>query len=180
VFEKIRIIFTIPELRQKILLTLGLLAIYRVGWQVPLPIVDPAAMRAFAEESGGISDLLKTVAVFSASQLSQATIFGLGIMPYISASIIFQLLGTVWPPLEKLQKEGESGRKKINEYTRYATVGICLLQSWAYVAFLSNTRIGEASLIQSSFLVDGSLPFSWQLVAVLTMTAGTVFLMWLG
>ena len=179
-FEKIRIIFTIPELRQKILLTLGLLAIYRVGWQVPLPIVDPAAMRAFAEESGGISDLLKTVAVFSASQLSQATIFGLGIMPYISASIIFQLLGTVWPPLERLQKEGESGRKKINEYTRYATVGICLLQSWAYVAFLSNTRIGEASLIQPSFLVDGSLPFSWQLVAVLTMTAGTVFLMWLG
>ena len=73
-FEKIRIIFTIPELRQKMLLTLGLLAIYRVGWQVPLPIVDPAAMRAFAEESGGISDLLKTVAVFSASQLSQATI----------------------------------------------------------------------------------------------------------
>ena len=90
--EKLRIIFTIPELRQKILLTLGLLAIYRVGWQVPLPIVDPKAMTAFAEEAGGISDLLKTVAVFSASQLSQATIFGLGIMPYISASIIFQLL----------------------------------------------------------------------------------------
>jgi preprotein translocase subunit SecY len=180
VFEKIRIIVTIPELRQKILLTLGLLAIYRVGWQVPLPIVDPAAMRAFAEESGGISDLLKTVAVFSASQLSQATIFGLGIMPYISASIIFQLLGTVWPPLERLQKEGEAGRKKINEYTRYATVGICILQSWAYVAFLSNTQIGEASLIQSSFLVDGSLPLSWQFVAVMTMTAGTVFLMWLG
>ncbi len=179
-FEKIRIVFTIPELRQKILLTLGLLAIYRVGWQVPLPIVDPAAMRAFAEESGGISDLLKTVAVFSASQLSQATIFGLGIMPYISASIIFQLLGTVWPPLERLQKEGEAGRKKINEYTRYATVCICILQSWAYVAFLSNTRIGEASLIQASFLVDGSLPFAWQFVAVLTMTAGTVFLMWLG
>ena len=102
--EKIRIIFTIPELRQKILLTLGLLAIYRVGWQVPLPIVDPKAMTAFAEEAGGIGDLLKTVAVFSASQLSQATIFGLGIMPYISASIIFQLLGTVWPPLERLQR----------------------------------------------------------------------------
>ncbi|NBP80386.1 preprotein translocase subunit SecY, partial [bacterium] len=94
--EKLRIIFTIPELRQKILLTLGLLAIYRVGWQVPLPIVDPQAMTAFAEEAGGLGDLLKTVAVFSASQLSQATIFGLGIMPYISASIIFQLLGTVW------------------------------------------------------------------------------------
>jgi preprotein translocase subunit SecY len=180
VLEKIRIIFTIPELRQKILLTLGLLAIYRVGWQVPLPIVDPQAMTAFAEQTGGIGDLLRTVAVFSASQLSQATIFGLGIMPYISASIIFQLLGTVWPPLERLQKEGEAGRKKINEYTRYATVLICVVQSWAYVAFLSSQRVGDQSLIQSSFLVDGRLPFLWQFVAVMTMTAGTIFLMWLG
>jgi preprotein translocase subunit SecY len=180
VLEKIRVIFTIPELRQKILLTLGLLAIYRVGWQVPLPIVDPKAMTAFAEQTGGIGDQLRTVAVFSASQLSQATIFGLGIMPYISASIIFQLLGTVWPPLERLQKEGEAGRKKINEYTRYATVLICVLQSWAYVAFLSSARVGEQSLIQSSFLVDGKLPLVWQFVAVMTMTAGTIFLMWLG
>ena len=178
--EKLRIIFTIPELRQKILLTLGLLAIYRVGWQVPLPIVDPKAMSAFAEQTGGIGDLLRTVAVFSASQLSQATIFGLGIMPYISASIIFQLLGTVWPPLERLTKEGEAGRKKINEYTRYATVLICVLQSWAYVAFLSTARVGDQSLIQPSFLVDGRLPLGWQLVAVMTMTAGTIFLMWLG
>ena len=178
--EKLRIIFTIPELRQKILLTLGLLAIYRVGWQVPLPIVDPKAMTAFAEESGGIGDLLRTVAVFSASQLSQATIFGLGIMPFISASIIFQLLATVWPPLERLSKEGEAGRKKINEYTRYATVLICLVQSWAYVAFLSSARVGDMSLIQPSFLVDGRLPLVWQFVAVMTMTAGTIFLMWLG
>lgn len=178
--EKLRIIFTIPELRQKILLTLGLLAIYRVGWQVPLPIVDPKAMTAFAQESGGIGDLLRTVAVFSASQLSQATIFGLGIMPYISASIIFQLLATVWPPLERLSKEGEAGRKKINEYTRYATVLICLVQSWAYVAFLSSARVGDTSLIQQSFLVDGRLPLVWQFVAVMTMTAGTIFLMWLG
>ncbi len=178
--EKLRIVFTIPELRQKILLTLGLLAIYRVGWQVPLPIVDPKAMSAFAEESGGIGDLLRTVAVFSASQLSQATIFGLGIMPYISASIIFQLLATVWPPLERLSKEGEAGRKKINEYTRYATVLICLVQSWAYVAFLSSARVGDMSLIQPSFLVDGRLPLVWQFVAVMTMTAGTIFLMWLG
>jgi len=180
VLEKLRIVFTIPELRQKILLTLGLLAIYRVGWQVPLPIVDPKAMTAFAEQSGGIGDLLRTVAVFSASQLSQATIFGLGIMPYISASIIFQLLSTVWPPLERLSKEGEGGRKKINEYTRYATVLICLVQSWAYVAFLSSQRVGDTSLIQSSFLVDGRLPLLWQFVAVMTMTAGTIFLMWLG
>ena len=178
--EKLRIVFTIPELRQKILLTLGLLAIYRVGWQVPLPIVDPKAMTAFAQETGGIGDLLRTVAVFSASQLSQATIFGLGIMPYISASIIFQLLSTVWPPLERLSKEGEAGRKKINEYTRYATVLICLVQSWAYVAFLSSARVGDTSLIQPSFLVDGRLPLVWQFVAVMTMTAGTIFLMWLG
>jgi preprotein translocase subunit SecY len=101
-------------------------------------------------------------------------------MPYISASIIFQLLATVWPPLERLQKEGEAGRKKINEYTRYATVVICVVQSWAYVAFLSSARVGDMPLIQSSFLVDGRLPFMWQFVAVMTMTAGTVFLMWLG
>jgi preprotein translocase subunit SecY len=180
VLEKLRIVFTIPELRQKILLTLGLLAIYRVGWQVPLPIVDPKAMTAFAQETGGIGDLLRTVAVFSASQLSQATIFGLGIMPYISASIIFQLLATVWPPLERLSKEGEAGRKKINEYTRYATVLICVVQSWAYVAFLSSARVGDMSLIQPGFLVDGRLPLVWQFVAVMTMTAGTIFLMWLG
>ena len=178
--EKIRVIFTIPELRQKILLTLGLLAIYRVGWQVPLPIVDASVMNQFAKESGGIGELLRTVAVFSASQLSQATIFGLGIMPYISASIIFQLLGTVWPPLERLQKEGEAGRKKINEYTRYATVIICMIQSWAYVAFLASQRVGEQSLISPAFLVDGRLPLVWQFVAVMTMTAGTIFLMWLG
>ena len=88
--------------------------------------------------------------MFSASQLNQATIFGLGIMPYISASIIFQLLGSVYPPLEKLQKEGESGRKKINEYTRYATVVLCLGQSWFYVGFLM-----PAGLIYEQFLVDG-------------------------
>ena len=179
-FEKLRVIFTIPELRQKILLTLGLLAIYRVGWQVPLPIIDANVMNQFAKETGGIGELLRTVAVFSASQLSQATIFGLGIMPYISASIIFQLLGTVWPPLERLQKEGEAGRKKINEYTRYATVIICVVQSWAYVAFLASQRVGEQSLISPTFLVDGRLPLSWQFVAVMTMTAGTMFLMWLG
>jgi preprotein translocase subunit SecY len=180
VLEKLRVIFTIPELRQKILLTLGLLAIYRVGWQVPLPIIDANVMNQFAKESGGLGELLRTVAVFSASQLSQATIFGLGIMPYISASIIFQLLGTVWPPLERLQKEGEAGRKKINEYTRYATVIICIVQSWAYVAFLASQRVGEQSLISPAFLVDGRLPLAWQFVAVMTMTAGTIFLMWLG
>ena len=117
VFEKIRIIFTIPELRQRSYLLSACLRSIVLGGK-SLANCRSSRDAHFAEESGGISDLLKTVAVFSASQLSQATIFGLGIMPYISASIIFQLLGTVWPPLERLQKEGESGRKKINEYTR--------------------------------------------------------------
>jgi len=176
-WEKFRVIFTIPELRQKIVLTLLLLAVYRVGWQIPLPIVDHKKMTAFFSQGDqqGLGALIDQVSVFSASQLSQATIFGLGIMPYISASIIFQLLGSVYPPLEKLQKEGESGRKKINEYTRYATVILCLGQSWFYVGFLMSQ-----GLIYENFLVEGTLPFSWQLTGVLTMTAGTVFLMWLG
>ncbi len=176
-WEKIRVVFTIPELRQKILLTLLFLAIYRVGWWIPLPIVNTAKMQEFfgGQGDGGLSTMLKQVATFSATQLDQATIFGLGIMPYISASIIFQLLSSVWKPLEELKKEGESGQKKINEYTRYATVILCLGQSWFYVRFL----VGQ-DLVRSEFLSGGGLPISWYLVAVMTMTAGTVFLMWLG
>ncbi len=135
-WEKIRVVFTIPELRKKILFTLGLLAVYRVGWQIPLPIIDQRQMTALFNQSTGLGLLFQQAAVFSAAQLNQITIFGLGIMPYISASIIFQLLGSVWGPLERLQKEGESGRKKINEYTRYATVVLCIGQSWAYLGFL--------------------------------------------
>jgi preprotein translocase subunit SecY len=176
-WEKIRVIFTIPELRQKILLTLLFLAIYRVGWFIPLPIVNQEVMRNFFQtQSQGLGAVLQQVAVFSASQLTDATIFGLGIMPYISASIIFQLLASVWAPLERLQKEGETGRKKINEYTRYATVGICIIQSWFYVAWLV-----RANFVHADFLTEsGRLMFSWQIVSVMTMTAGTVFLMWLG
>jgi preprotein translocase subunit SecY len=177
-WEKIRVVFTIPELRTKILLTLALLAVYRVGWQIPLPIVDVGKMQHFfqTQQSGGLGKLLEQVATFSASQLSYATIFGLGIMPYISASIIFQLLGSVWEPLEKLQKEGESGRKKINEYTRYATVVLCLGQSWFYVNFLVGNHMIHESMLNAS----GSLSFAWHLTATMTMTAGTIFLMWLG
>ena len=181
-WEKIRVVFTIPELRQKILLTLGLLAIYRIGWQIPLPIVDANEMFQWSIElkgDQGLGALIDQVAVFSASQLSQATIFGLGIMPYISASIIFQLLGSVWAPLERLQKEGESGRKKINEYTRYTTVLLCIIQSWFYVGWISSVEQGR--LINDGLLNEaGSLGLGWQFTAVLTMTAGTTFLMWLG
>jgi preprotein translocase subunit SecY len=176
-WEKLRVVWQIPELRRKILLTLGLLAVYRLGFQIPLPIVDPGKVQQFNEGAGGIADVLKQVAVFSASQLSQVTIFGLGIMPYISASIIFQLLASVYAPLERLQKEGEAGRKKINEYTRYATVFICIIQSWMYVA----TFIVPYDLVDAAYLNEaGELSWGWTFIAVLTMTAGTVFLMWIG
>ena len=147
-WEKIRVIFTIPELRQKILFTLVLLAVYRIGRQIPL-LWSTTRDDVLLRRDGGLGDILSQVAMFSASELTQATIFGLGIMPYISASIIFQLLGSVYPPLEKLQKEGETGRKKINEYTRYATVVLCLGQSWFYMAVL----MGQG-LIRQDLLVE--------------------------
>lgn len=180
-WERIRVIFTIPELRQKIFLTLFLLAIYRIGWQIHLPVIDQAQVQAQSApaDGGGFSRFVEYAAVFSASRLSQITIFGLGIMPYISASIVFQLLGSVWKPLEDLQKEGESGRKKINEYTRYATVVLCLIQSAAYVKFY--VMGGDGSLVHEAFRNDaGTLKFGWMITSILMMTCGTVFLMWLG
>ena len=173
--QKIRIIFSIPELRQKILLTLGLLAVYRIGWWIPLPVVDIDKMRAMWENQTGIAQLMSHVSIFTGTQFETLTIFGLGIMPYISASIIFQLLATVYEPLAKLKKEGESGQKKINEYTRYATVAICLFQSFFYVL-----AIGQMRLYNDALAPDGSLSAYWILTAVVTMTAGSTFLMWLG
>jgi len=173
--QKLRSIFSIPELRQKILLTLGLLAVYRIGWWIPLPIVDIDKMRAMWENNTGLAQLMSQVSVFTGTQFEQLTIFGLGIMPYISASIIFQLLATVWAPLEKLKKEGEAGQKKINEYTRYATVAICLFQSFFYVF-----AIGKMQLYNDAIAPDGALSAYWVITSVLTMTAGSTFLMWLG
>ncbi|MEL7496207.1 MAG: preprotein translocase subunit SecY [Planctomycetota bacterium] len=176
--EKLRICFTIPELRQKIFLTLLLLAIYRIGWQIPLPVVDQLQVAEFSENmDAGLAGFLNKVSVFSGSQLSQATIFGLGIMPYISASIILQLMGTVYKPLEDLKKEGEAGRKKINEYTRYLTVVLCLIQSYGYMRVV---MIG-GNMVGADFMYgEGQMYFFWQLTTVMIMTCGSVFLMWLG
>jgi preprotein translocase subunit SecY len=177
--EKLRIIFSIPELRRKILLTLGLLGIYRIGFHIPLPMVATN----LESSSGGAADFFQKVSLFAASDLRNATIFGLGIMPYISASIIFQLLGTVYKPLEELKKEGEAGRKKLNEYTRYLTVFICLIQSWMYLKFMimagGETGYGDINPNFLSASGDG-LYWGWQVVAVMVMTCGTIFLMWLG
>jgi preprotein translocase subunit SecY len=174
-FSKIRIIFSIPELRQKIFLTLALLAIYRVGWAIPLPIVDAQKFSDVLSANAGMTDVLNRIAVFSGSQFTRMTIFGLGIMPYISASIIFQLLGTVIPKLAELQKEGESGRRKINEYTRYATIPICMIQSYFMIKGLEHYQ-----LFNSNLAPNGNLPFYWTIAMVLVMTTGTAFLMWLG
>ena len=178
-FEKLRIIFSIPELRKKILLTVGLLAVYRIGFHIPLPMIATD----LAEGGGTASEFFEKITVFAASDLRQATIFGLGIMPYISASIIFQLLGSVYKPLEELKKEGEAGRKKLNEYTRYLTVAICLVQSYMYLKFMLMSGGAEGyGNINIDFLNadQTGLFFGWQIVAVLVMTSGTVFLMWLG
>ena len=182
-WEKLRIVMTIPELRNKVLLTLLLLGVYRVGYQVPLPVVNQSYVGS-STAGGGFGDWIEKVSMFAASELSKATIFGLGIMPYISASIIFQLLGSVWAPIEELKKEGEAGRKKINEYTRYLTVALCFVQSWIYVQFwLMAVPQGSNGppRVDGAFLAEGgNLTFFWQIATVLTMTCGTVFLMWLG
>src|SRR3954447_9458756 len=132
-FKSLVNIFRVPELRNKVLFTLFMLAVYRIGFHIPIPGVDQEAFaRLLSKQSEGqesaASRITQYVSLFSGGSLSQSTIFGLGVMPYISASIIFQLLGTVIPSLEKLQKEGETGRKKIQEWTRYATIPLCIVQ----------------------------------------------------
>ncbi|MEX0715990.1 MAG: preprotein translocase subunit SecY [Planctomycetaceae bacterium] len=175
-FGKLFTIFKIPDLRRKVLLTLGLLAVYRMGFYIPLPFINQSEMAALTQQGqGGLGQILQIVSLFSASNIGMSTIFGLGIMPYISASIIFQLLGSVYPPLERLQKEGEAGRRKINEYTRYATVLICLGQSYFWILSLSGGLGGQGSLIYPSYDF-----FPYHLACTLTMTAGTIFLMWVG
>ena len=176
-WEKVKVIWKIPELRTKIGLTLLMLAIYRVGFQIQVPILDHTKLDNLSRQSGGVGDMLEQVALLSASRLRDVTIFGLGIMPYISASIIFQLLASVYPPLEQLQKEGEAGRKKINEYTRYATFFLCLFQSWFYI----QSYVQAQGLVAPAFMNSaGGLMWHWKIATVLTMTAGTMFLMWLG
>lgn len=178
--ERLIQLWKIPELRRKILLTVTLLAVYRMGFWIPLPFVDQDAMadqiKQMQEgEDGGFGQVMQIVALFSASRVGNATIFGLGIMPYISASIIFQLLGQVYPPLEALQKEGESGRRKINEYTRYATVVICLVQSFMWIKGLAG-----GGLLGVGVILDQYDTWYWYIVGAFWMTTGTIVLMWIG
>jgi preprotein translocase subunit SecY len=174
--NKIKAIFSIPELRQKILITLLFLAIYRIGYYIPLPFINQEKMaNVMGSAQGAFGRALGMVSMFSGGTLSSAVIFSFGVMPYISSSIIFQLLASVYPPLEKLQKEGESGRKKINEYTRYATVPICIIQAFMLVRYL----MSPASPNDALYIQGYNEWYHW-LTAIATLTAGSIFLMWLG
>jgi preprotein translocase subunit SecY len=178
-FKTLANIFRVPELRNKVLFTLFMLAIYRIGFHVPIPGVDQQAFEDMAKkqsESGAAGRLASYVSIFSGGSLSQSTVFGLGVMPYISASIIFQLLATVVPSLEKLQKEGETGRKKIQEWTRYATVPLCIIQAAFWLSYMHHPGGSIGSLVQPQFQQG----VSFWVVGLTCLTAGCIFLMWLG
>ncbi|MDW7759297.1 MAG: preprotein translocase subunit SecY [Acidobacteriota bacterium] len=170
--ESIRNIFSIPELRKRVIFTLAILAVYRIGAQIPTPGISAAALAEFWQAQRG--SILGFIDLFSGRNMSRMTIFALGIMPYISSSIILQLLQVVWPYLERLSKEGELGRKKITQYTRYGTIAICLIQGFGISFFLQALRSpGGAAIVPNPGL-------GFQLLTVLTLTTGTVFIMWLG
>lgn len=162
----------IPELKHRILMTLFLLGVYRIGAHIPTPGINTAALMAYFQAAQGT--LLGLFDMFSGGALSQLSVFALGIMPYISASIILQLLTVVIPTLERLSKEGESGRRKITQYTRYGTVVLSIIQGFGIAVGLESTMSpGEIPVVLSS-------GWGFRLITVLTLTAGTAFIMWLG
>lgn len=169
-FEKLANIFRVPDLRKRVLFTLGLLAVYRVGGHIPTPGINAKLLAQFFEQQQGSA--LGLVDLFSGGNLRQLTIFALGIMPYITASIIFQLLTVVYEPLARLQKEGELGRRKITQWTRYLTVILGAVQSLAIALTLTSGARGESMVLSPG-------P-SFILMTVLTLTTGTAFIMWLG
>ena len=168
--KTLRNIWSIEELRSKILFTLALVFIYRIGAHIVLPGIDPDTIgQQMANTKKGILGLIDT---FAGGAFSQASIFALGIMPYISASIFMQLMTVLVPQMQKLQKEGDSGRKKINQWTRYLTVAVTLVQASAYVTYLNE-------MTRSGGRVPGFEPYFWY-TTVIILTAGTLFVMWLG
>ncbi len=170
--EKLRTIFQVPELRRRILFTLALFVVYRLGEHMPTPGVNAAALAgAFRSQANTLFGLYD---MFVGGAFSRATVFALGIMPYISASIILQLLGSVVPYFEKLRKEGEEGQKKITQWTRYGTVLISIVQSYAYSIFLVNLGTSQG------LTVVPEPGFAFFFSTIITQTAGTILVMWLG
>ncbi|OGU00317.1 MAG: preprotein translocase subunit SecY [Geobacteraceae bacterium GWC2_48_7] len=170
--EALKNIFKIPELKNRVIFSLSMLAVYRIGCHIPTPGIDRLALAHFFKQAQGT--LLGLFDMFSGGALERLTVFALGIMPYISSSIIFQLLTVVVPAIEKLSKEGESGRKKIIQYTRYGTVVLSVVQGLGIAIGLETMR-GPAGE-----LVVPHAGWSFRLMTVLTLTAGTAFIMWLG
>jgi preprotein translocase subunit SecY len=166
-------LFAVTDLRNRVLFTLGLLGVYRVGGVVPTPGVNTQALAILAEQTQ--NTMFGLYNMFSGNNLAQMTIFALGVMPYISASIILQLLTVVWPALERISKEGELGRRKITQYTRYLTLALAIVQS-----------LGIAFFLERQTQIAGGLPlvydpgWGFRFMCVLTMTTGTMFVMWLG
>jgi preprotein translocase subunit SecY len=171
--ESLKNVFAVPDLRKRVLFTLGLLAVYRVGGHIPTPGINTQALAELADQAR--NTMFGLYDMFSGQNLSQMTIFALGIMPYISASIILQLLTVVWPYLERLSKEGELGRRKITQYTRYGTIVLSIVQS-----------LGIAFFLENNTNMTGGLPlvynpgWGFRLMTVLTLTTGSAFVMWLG
>src|SRR6188768_2394354 len=171
--ESLKNIFAVADLRKRVLFTLGLLAVYRVGGHIPTPGVNAEALKLMADQAS--NTMFGLYDMFSGRNLSQMTIFALGIMPYISASIILQLLTVVWPYLERLSKEGDLGRRKITQYTRYGTIGLSIVQA-----------LGIAFFLEANTNMTGGLPlvfnpgWGFRLMTILTLSTGSVFVMWLG
>jgi len=167
--QTLKNIWSIEELRGKILFTIMMIAIYRVGSHIVLPGINPNEIQDAGESTG----ILGLIDAFSGGAFNNASIFALGIMPYISASIFMQLMTVLVPRFQKLQKEGESGRKKINQYTRYLTVAVTILQASAYVSYLRG-------MLQQGGMMAGFSPANFWLTTVMVLTAGTLFVMWMG
>src|SRR5687767_4542056 len=170
--QSLRNIWDIPDLRKRVLFTLGMLAVYRLGSHVPTPGINPRALVDFFDQNR--DNWFGLVDMFSGGNLARVTVFALGIMPYISASIILQLLTVVWPYLEKLSKEGELGRRKITQYTRYGTVVLSIVQALGIAVYL------EKMTLSQSFRIVENPGIGFKLMTVLTLTTGTAFIMWLG
>ena len=164
-FAAVRNMFSVHDLRKRIMFTLGLLAVYRFGAHITAPGIDREQLKRVWQEVG--STLLGVLDLFSGGNFQTISVFALGVTPYITASIILQLMTTVFPTLKKLQEEGEAGRQKINQYTRYLTVVLCLFQTFIVARWLQANQVGDASV-------------TFILTTMLTLTTGTIFVMWLG
>ncbi len=168
VFEAIANVFRVPDLRKRVLFTLGLLAVYRIGGHIPTPGIDLLRWEEFFSRNAG--SIFGFLDLFAGGNIRRLTVFALGIMPYITASIILQLLTVVVPTLEKLQKEGELGRRKITQWTRYLTVALALMQSFGIAISLQG--------MEGNIVINPG--FGFITLTMISLTTGTAFIMWLG